>query len=178
MPKTSDKNMLIEVNTEQLAAALGVSVRRISQLYQEGIAIKTKPGRYDLIQTNKNYIETFKKPEKETDVKKIELATSVEKLKHEQAKRKKTELQVKQLEKNLLSAAAVEKVWCDMATVIRTRLMAIPSKISAQLLMIDEQATAQNILRREISDVLNELANYDVDAFEYEFETVTDDERE
>lgn len=170
--------MFIEVNTDQLAAALGVSVRRISQLYQEGIAIKTKPGRYDLIQTNKNYIETFKKPEKENDVRKIEIATSVEKLKHEQAKRTKTELQVKQIEKKLLNAAAVEKVWGDMATVIRTRLMAIPAKISAQLLMIDEQATAQNILRREISDVLNELANYDVDAFEYEFETVTDDERE
>lgn len=170
--------MFIEVNADQLAAALGVSVRRISQLYQEGIAIKTKPGRYDLIQTNKNYIETFKKPEKAQDMKTLELATMAEKLRHEQQKRKKTELQVKQIEKNLLNASAVEKVWGDMATVVRTRLLAIPSKISAQLLMIDEQATAQNILRREISDVLNELANYDVDAFEYEFETVTEDDKE
>ena len=178
MPKKKDTNMLIEVNTDQLAAALGVSVRRISQLYQEGIAVKTKPGKYDLIQTNRNYIEMFKKPEKELNIKQLELDTMAEKLHHEQAKRKKTELQVKQIEKNLLSASAVEKVWSDMATVIRTRLLAIPSKISAQLLMIEEQSAAQNILRREIGEVLNELADYDVDAFEYEFGTVTEDEKE
>lgn len=147
----------MEVGTSQLAKCLGVSTRRIAALCDEGIVIKIDRGRFDLTQSVKNYIDF-----------KVSGATSKEeqsfddvRTEHEKLKMRKTELAVRRLEGTLHRAEDVERLWTTMATAVKTRLLGLPVKVAPQVVGLEDTAEVQEILRREVSDALSEVSQYD-----------------
>ena len=162
---------IIEVTEVDLAEALGLSTRRIRQLYKEGVVTKSQRGRYDLKRSVLGYINTIRQQEdkKGADLEKLKISKEAEALMHERLKKRKTELVVLEMEKKLHRAEDVEYFWNAMVLAAKSRLTAIPVKCAPLLVGIEDRKEIQTILKREVADALNEIAEYDVDKFDMEF---------
>ena len=162
---------ILEVTEAELAEYLGVTTRRIRQLSQEGIAIKSQRGKYDLKTSVQNYIGTLKDKDKNKNenLEKLKIAKEAETLTHEKLKKRKTELQVLQMEKKMHTSEDVEHFWNAMVLTAKSRLTAIPVKVAPILIGLEDRKEIQSILKREVSEALNELANYDAEQFESEY---------
>ena len=162
---------VIEVTEVELAEYLGLSTRRIRQLFKEGVVIKSQRGKYDLKASVLGYINLIRQQEKKqgADLEKLKISKEAESLMHERLKKRKTELVVLEMEKKLHRATDVEYFWNTMALAVRTRLTAIPVKCAPLLMGVEDRKEIQAILKREIADALNEIADYDVDKFDMEF---------
>lgn len=173
---------IIEVSEIELADYLGLSDRRIRQLFKQGVVIKSKRGKYDLKASIKSYLNFLRAKDEETkkneSLEKLKISKEAETLMHERLKKRKTELQVLQLEKKMHTSEDVEFFWNAMVMTAKSKITAIPVKCAPLLLGIEDRREAQAILKREIDAVLNELADYDIDLFESEYDDVFDDDSE
>lgn len=160
-------NEAIEVTEIELADWLGLTDRRIRQLAKDGIVAKSRRGRYDLKASIKGYVNWIRQDEKKMDASldKLKLSKEATALQHEQLKKRKTELQVQELEKKLHRAEDVEYFWNVMALAVKSRLTAIPVKCAPLLVGIDDRKEIQAILKREVTEALNEVAEYSVDQY-------------
>lgn len=163
---------VIEVTEVELAEYLGLSTRRIRQLSKEGVVIKSQKARYDLKKSVLGYINSIRQQEKQMDsnIEKLKLTKEATSLQHEQLKKRKTELQVQEMEKKLHRSEDVEYFWNAMVLAAKSRLTAIPVKCAPLLVGIEDRKEIQSILKREVAEALNEVADYDVDKFEMDLE--------
>lgn len=170
MPKkTSEKKPgVLEVTEAELAEMLGLSDRRIRVLANEGIIFKTKPARYDLKKSVNGYINYIKdtKKEEKQGIEKIKLAREAEGLMHDKLKKRKTELQILQMEKELLVTKDVIAMWTDFATMVKSKLMNIPTKLAPQLTGIEDTLVIKKAITAEVTEALNEIADFDINEFE------------
>lgn len=159
---------LIEVTEVELAEYLGLSTRRIRQLFKEGVVIKSQRGRYDLKSSVLGYINSIRHSEakKDADLEKLKISREAESLMHERLKKRKTELVVLEMEKKLHRSEDVEYFWNSMVLSAKSRLTSIPVKTAPLLVGIEDRKEIQAILKREVAEALNELADYDVDNFD------------
>lgn len=169
---------IVEVNEVELSEYLGLSTRRIRQLVKEGVVHKTQRGRYDLKASVLGYINTLRQEEKQkdTNLEKLKTAQEAENLVHLRLKKRKTELEVLQLEKKMHSSEDVEYFWNAMVLAAKSKITAIPVKCAPVLVGLEDRKEIQAILKREVTEALRELANYDIDSFESDFEDVLNDE--
>lgn len=167
---------ILEVSEAELAECLGLSNRRIRQLASEDVVVKSRRGKYDLKRSVLGYINMLKQQEKKKDesLEKLKISKEAESLLHEKLKKRKTELVVEQMEKKLHKSEDVEYFWNAMVLSAKSRLTAIPVKCSPILVGIEDRKEIQSILKREIADALNEIANYDVNKFDVDFEDEED----
>lgn len=164
---------IIEVTEKELAEKyLGLSDRRIRQLFKEGVLVKSQRGKYDLQKSVLGYINHIRAKEKSQSesIEKLKIAKEAESLTHERLKKRKTELQVLQIEKKLHAQEDVEYFWNTMVLAAKSRITAIPVKVAPILVGIEDRKEVQSILKREINDALNEISEYDVSQFDKEFE--------
>ena len=147
----------VEVNTQTLAACLGISQRMVRQLAEDDVVVRTRRGVYDLEHSVQGYINfkiTQAKP------KKREMTLEQVKTEHEFIKMRKTELTVRTLESKLHKAEDVERFWTTMASAVKTRLLAIAVKVSPEIAGIEDKAQIQKVISREVADALNEISEY------------------
>ena len=118
----------IEVTEAELAEYLGLSTRRIRQLFKEGIVIKSQRGKYDLKSSVNKYINSLRDREKNKDenLEKLKISREAESLMHERLKKRKTELVVLQMEKKMHTSEDVEHFWNAMIMSAKSRLTSIP----------------------------------------------------
>jgi len=81
-----------------------------------------------------------------------------EKTKLTAAQARKAELEVEELEGNLIPAQLVEDTWVDYVSNARARLLGLPSRIAHQVITVDKYAEAELILKEQVYEALNELA--------------------
>lgn len=165
---------IIEVSEKELAEYLGLSGRRIRQLYKEGVVFKRKGGKYDLKKSVLEYIKFLRGSDKDENFEKVKLANEVEKLSHERLKKRKTEIQVMAIEKKMHAQEDVEYFWNTMVLAAKSKLTAIPVKCAPVLVGIENRKEIQAILKREINEALNEISEYDVNKFDSEPEESDD----
>lgn len=175
--KVSSEDGIISVSEMELAEYLSVSDRRIRQLHKDGVVFKLSRGQYDLKRSVKGYVDFLKK-EKDTNIEKLKIAKEAEVLTHERLRKRKTELIVQQMESKLHKEEDVEYYWNVGVQQAKSKLLSLPTKISPMLLGITEQREIQAILRSEISQALNELAEYDVTKFQTEFTGFEDEDED
>lgn len=168
---------VVEVNEVELSEYLGLSTRRIRQLNKEGVVSKTRRGQYDLKSSVLGYINMIRNDEtkKGADIEKLKLSREAENLMHERLKKRKTELVVLEMEKKLHRAEDVEYYWNAIVLAAKSRLTTIPVKCAPILVGIDDRKEIQAILKREVADALNELAEYDVENFNINIEDEPED---
>lgn len=167
---------VIEVTEVELAEYLGLSTRRIRQLFKDGVVIKSQRGRYDLKSSVLGYINSIRQNEKKMsdNMERLKISKEAASLQHEQLKKRKTELIVLEMEKKLHRSEDVEYFWNAIVLAAKSRLTAIPVKCAPLLVGIEDRKEIQAILKREVTDALNELADYDVDKFDMDFEDEDD----
>ena len=166
MPKVKEK--ILEVTETELCEYLNLSGRRIRTLATEGIVVKTKAGRYDLKKSVSGYVDFIKdtKKEEKQGIDKVKLAREAEGLMHDKLKKRKTELQVMHLEKTMILTEDVIEMWSDFATMVKSKLLNIPTKLAPQLTGIDDVNTIKKAISVEVSEALNEIADFDINKFE------------
>lgn len=169
----------MEVNIQTLASCLGISQRMVRQLVDDNVVVRTRRGVYDLEHSVQGYINfkiTQAKPKKK------EMTLEQVKTEHEFIKMRKTELTVKTLESKLHKAEDVERIWTGMASAVKTRLLAIPIKVSPEIAGVEDKAQIQKVISREVADALNEIAEYNpadfVESLSLEDETGEENETE
>jgi hypothetical protein len=164
---------LLVCNTAHLAQMFGTTERQIYNQVDNGIAVKIGPNKFDCIQSVSNYIAQIREQEKmrNQQPEKIKSATEAVKLKHEQLKSRKTELQILQMEGKLHYEEDVKALWNNGVVAVKSRLQSIGVKLAPQLRGEIDEALIQEYIDREIYDALKEISGYDASAFEKDYST-------
>lgn len=114
-------------DAKAVARFLDISERRVRQLRDEKVIEEVRPGLYDLKDANHKYINYLRKrnPESEESI-----DYNTERAKLVRAKRKNEEYELQLKENQLHTAEDIEAVMTDMLVNFKSRLMAIPAKLS------------------------------------------------
>lgn len=159
-----DKDKDIIVNTDTVAGILGYTRQRVNQLAKEGILEKKAPGRWPLLLNIKKYINYIRTTKIETD-EQVNTMYWEEKALHEKAKREISELKLAKLVNRMHDAHDVETCLTGMLITFRNRILGMPSKLAPQLLGISNLAEIQELLDKELREILTELSEYDAAMF-------------
>lgn len=148
----------MEVAADVLANCLGITPRRVQLLAKQGAVVKLRRGVYDLEKSVQSYItyklESLEESQEQKSLDEIRAD-------HERWKMRKTQLAVQLLEGKLHRAEDVERVWSQSAAAVRSRLLGIPVKAAPQVAGMEDAGEIQQVLQREVAEVLNEIAGYD-----------------
>lgn len=155
-----------EVSTSELACVLGITARYIRQLTEDGILEKIKQGRYALCASVQRYIDSRETmPEDEAKLEKAKRAAEVT-LKTSKAHIAKMEAD--ELRGKMHRAEDVEAMTADMIYTVRGSLLALPGRLAVDATAAETPAEAAEIIRREVSLLMQELTQYRYDPKKYE----------
>jgi len=149
----------VEVGT--LSKLFNLTAVRVQQLAADGVIVKHARGRYDLWASIRNYIKFLQERkvnqwsggEGEPD------GYTQHRARLTKAKADKAEVEAALIKGTAHDAQAVAKVWEDMIGNARAKLLALPTKLAAQLegMTIAER---QDAIQSAVSQALTELSNY------------------
>jgi phage terminase Nu1 subunit (DNA packaging protein) len=165
-----------------LAQMLGITQQQIKNLVDNGVVIKVGRGKYDAIQSVKNYINGMRDREQLRNKKpeEIKVMVEVQKLEHESVKTRKTQLQVMQMEGTLHRAEDVKAIWNNIIVAAKSRLLAIGVKVSPQITGETDATVIKDAIDREVREALTEIKEYDATVMLGDYTVIadTDDEEE
>lgn len=143
--------------TAAVAKWLDLSERRVRQLREQNIITEVRPGLYDLKTVNHQYINYLRKnnPESESAI-----DYNAERAKLVRAKRESQELELQLRKNELHKTEDIEQVLTDTLIKFKTRLMAIPAKLSPVLAKKKDQTEIFKLLKASIDEALEELADF------------------
>ena len=168
----------LTVSAAVLGNIFGVTDRRIRQMAEEGIIVRAAKGRYNLVDSLKNYILSLKLAvdRNDSDNPDGELNFEEEKALHERVKRHISEMKLQTMKGELHKADDVRHVMTDMLSSFKTRMMNIPAKV-APVLEDRDAGYIKERLTSEVTEALNELKDYNpVDFYSDEYVEGEDDE--
>jgi phage terminase Nu1 subunit (DNA packaging protein) len=157
------------VTTGQLALLFGVSVRHVLRLTASGVlARRTEDGevikgRYDLLPAIRAYCGYLRQAARLDHA--GESAFRRERNKKMEAEAEVAELKLKLYKRKLHRTEDVEFVMTTMLTALKSRLLAIPSRTTRQLIGKTNSQEIHGLLFGEIESALRELSEYDPNAF-------------
>ena len=125
----------LTVSAAVLGNIFGVTDRRIRQMAEEGIIVRAAKGRYNLVDSLKNYILSLKLAvdSNDSDNPDGELNFEEEKALHERVKRHISEMKLQTMKGELHKADDVRHVMTDMLSSFKTRMMNISAKVAPVL---------------------------------------------
>lgn len=168
----------LTVSAAVLGNIFGVTDRRIRQMAEEGIIVRAAKGRYNLVDSLKNYILSLKLAvdSNDSDNPDGELNFEEEKALHERVKRHISEMKLQTMKGELHKADDVRHVMTDMLSSFKTRMMNIPAKV-APVLEDRDAGYIKERLTSEVTEALNELKDYNpADFYSEEYVEGEDDE--
>lgn len=144
--------------TAALAQRLDMTERNVKLLHEKGVLIEYKPGLYDLKVATVQYINFLRKKNPDAE-EKVDYHT--ERAKLIKAKRESEELELRLRKKELHHTEDIEKIMTDTFVNFRTRLFAIPAKLSPILAKKKEQTEIFKLLKIALDEALEELSDFD-----------------
>ena len=148
-----------KILTHELAAIFGCSPRWINQLTTNGLLTQVERGRYQLGSTIREYIASIKQQAEEKDEEETDLRAEQTLL--TRANRKMAELELAVMNGKLHRSEDVQSIMNEMLTSFRSRLLAIPARISPEVAAATDAMVVQQMIKGEIYDALSELSEYD-----------------
>ncbi|WP_439616659.1 hypothetical protein [Shinella sp.] len=149
------------LKTAQLALLLGLTTRRVNQLAEEGLMVRTAHGEFDGPASVQAYVASASNRAKDKEAT-FDKEREEARLKKEQADTQ--ELKNAKLRKELLPVAEVTRVWSEQISSIRSGLLAVVSRVRQRISLSTEDAV---VLDEEIRDAMTKLADgadiYDAD---------------
>lgn len=144
-------------DTKAISRFLDISERRVRQLRDEKVIAETRPGLYDLTETNHRYINYLRKRNPESE---DYIDYNTERAKLVRAKRKNEEYELHLKENQLHDAADIEVVMKTMLVNFKSRMMAIPAKLSPVLCKKTDKAEIFGLMKDQIDEALLELSDF------------------
>lgn len=145
----------MQLKTAALAGLLGISSRRLNQLVEEGIAVRTAPGMFDAAQTIQKYVAHASGKAAGAAVV-LDLDREKARLAKEQADGHALKNAVARGE--FVNAADVTREWEDIVRTMRSAMLAVPSRCRRQA-ATSFGAAEIAIIDREIRDALEAISN-------------------
>lgn len=142
---------------QQVAAHLGVSTKTVQDLLANGVIQKQARGEYDLDQCLKAYISRLR------EMAASRVGNGDLNLTDERARLAKEQADAKEMENaitrgDLVYIEDVAKRVEQSLAKVRTRLLAIPTKVAPEAAAADDPKEVQTLIERQIVEALNELA--------------------
>ena len=144
---------------ETICKLLDLTPRRVQQLTNESVIIKSGHGKYDLVRSVRGYIAYLR-------TKSIRLESSgdgaidgaAEKARLDKARADLAELDLAVKEGRLVPSEQIEEAWGSIATAIRTRLLSIPSSVVPRINSKMTTVQIESVIREQIDDALNAIS--------------------
>ena len=140
--------------TQELAAIFGVTDRRVQQLQKEGVISQVGRNEYNLSETIQRYIRSFQ-------VVSSNKKYQDERTKLTQANREIAEIELQLLKGDVHRSDDVRDILHEMLSNFRSRLLVMPARAAVEISAVSDVGEIQQILKREVSDALTELSEYD-----------------
>lgn len=142
---------------QQVAAHLGVSTKTVQDLLANGVIQKQARGEYDLDQCLRAYISRLR------EMAASRVGNGDLNLTDERARLAKEQADAKEMENaitrgDLVYIEDVAKRVEESLAKVRTRLLAIPTKVAPEAAAADDPKEVQTLIERQIIEALNELA--------------------
>ena len=159
LPFGEGHGRVLRIGGADLCDLLGISPAMLSELKKRGIAIHYGKDAYDLAETVRAYVTHLRGTASGRGGE--EHVTSLTAERSRLAKEQADAMAIKnaKLRGELVEAEQVERAWSDTLRQVRARLMAIPSRLRADLPQIDQ--TAVTAFDRALRDTLTEVGNAD-----------------
>lgn len=152
----------IVVAPKVLEIAFGIGERRVRQLAQENILVKSRRGRYLLIESVSNYIVHLKaNNDLKNHVEDKKIDYDEERAIHENVKRQKAELELRKMQNMLHEAKELEKVMADMLYNFRVKILAVPSRFAPALANEHDPVVINQLLKETMNQTLTEEDEYE-----------------
>lgn len=143
---------------KQVAKFLDLTVRRVRMLMDEGVIRETLPGKFDLLDTNRRYINFIRKGSGQDGQEIVNYNT--ERALLVRAKRRNEELELQEREKTLHETAEIERILSQILGNFRSRLLKIPSTLSPLLATKTDKSEINHLLKEEINEALTEISDF------------------
>jgi phage terminase Nu1 subunit (DNA packaging protein) len=152
MTKTSAP---IEASTAQIAAIFGITTRRIAQLVEERVLVRTARGTFDVGEAVRGYMSY----REEKLASKLGAGPLHEaRRRYLEARTKAAELLAEERTGKLVPASQVEASFAAIATAVRSALLSLPKTLAVRLGMVKGVVEAESLLRNAIEEALRELS--------------------
>jgi phage terminase Nu1 subunit (DNA packaging protein) len=142
----------------EIAEHLDISPQRVRDLLNQGVLTRGH-GRnsLDIDESRKNYIRYLRGRSKGLQNNSGDLNEEKTRLTKLQAD--KAQLEVQEMEQSLVSVERITEEWVGYASNVRSKLLALPSKVSHRVQAAETYAEAEKILKEAVYDALHELSN-------------------
>lgn len=151
--------MPYEMDERGMAELLSLSLSMVRTKAREGVFVRSRPGRYDVEKSVRNYVvrlrEMASRTGGRTSADSSDLAA--QKLRLTIAQADKEETRVARERKELVSADEVEREWASILRDVRSTMMAVPSRVGATLPHLTAHDVAE--IDREIKAALGSLSD-------------------
>jgi phage terminase Nu1 subunit (DNA packaging protein) len=145
----------IEVSTAQLAEVFGITTRRIAQLAEERVLVRTARGTFDLGEAVRAYMSYR---ERNLAVKLGAGPLHEARRRYLEARTKAAEILAAERVGALVPASQVEQSFAAIATAVRSALLSLPKVMAARIGMTKNIVEAEGMLRAAIEEALLELS--------------------
>lgn len=167
------KPPVLTATTKQVEYALKLKERMIHNLAQEGVVVRISPGKFDILETCRNYADYRDrlKTNQHSSASDSEAGGDyeVQRARLTKAKAEMAEMESARMKGESLPAALVERTVGGMVMDAKTKLEAFAHKLSGRLEGADTLAQRHDIISEAVTDVLNELSKYDTDRIVEEY---------
>lgn len=141
-----------------VARRLDMTERNVRLLRDKGILTEYRQGLYDLQTVTVQYINFLRQKNPEVEDK---VDYNTERAKLVRAKRESEELELQVRKNELHTTEDIEKALTDILVNFRTKLMAIPAKLSPIMAKKKDQTEIFKLMKAAIDETLEELSDFD-----------------
>jgi len=148
------------VPLDTICKLLDLTPARISQLTSQGVIPRQERNRYEIVPVVRAYIRFLRDRTVRGDVHGDDYSTYRTRL--TKARAEMAEKENAQLDSKLIPADDAKDAWTAMVANARARLLSIPNKIAPLVCAAETINEAREIIKIEIYEALNELANVEI----------------
>ena len=142
---------------KEVAEHLDLTTKRMHELFNENILIKTgKSGGQDKDDCRVRYIRYLRVLARGKNTNSGDLNEERTRLTKAQADR--AELELLEKEADLISSDTIKTVWSDYVSNVRSKLLALPSKLGHHTQAAETYAEAEAIIKEAVYECLEELS--------------------
>ena len=166
------KNLEIDENTTisttNMASLLGLTVRRVQQLIQDGTFKTAEKGKLFLFDCAHAYIDTLQNKERTAEEKKLDKAKIAAEVKFKVARASMAELQAKELSGKMHRSEDVQIFTQGLIDMIKSTLLSLPGRMAVDLSLCETAEECSILIKEEVKDILREISEFDYDPEKYE----------
>lgn len=156
-----------DVSTKELAIVLGLSVRRVQQLVQDGVFDTKTRGRFVLADCVSRYIQSLNKVFTTKEEKELEKISQTSEVTLKKSKADIIRMEAEEMKGKLHRAEDVSALVGELVYTFRNALLALPGRVAVDLSAAANAAECAEILKKETHLMMKDIMQYQYDPEKY-----------